>query len=104
MTELFNFNISPDQKTKLIRRAALMTANTGKRITMSDLLRSALDQVINSPLEDPDNAAKTPTIKFNPLPRVAKAINQAHLNSGKAVGDVINEMLIELLQSEGMSV
>lgn len=100
MTELFNFNISPDQKTKLIRRAALMTANTGKRITMSDLLRSALDQVINSPIEETDS----PSIKFTPLPRVARAINQAHLNSGKPVNDVVNEMLVELLQAEGVNV
>ncbi|MFZ4773954.1 MAG: hypothetical protein ACOYM3_01235 [Terrimicrobiaceae bacterium] len=103
MTELFNFNISPDQKTKLIRRAALMTANTGKRITMSDLLRSALDQVINSPIEETDSPTKSPSIKFTPLPRVARAINQAHLNSGKPVNDVVNEMLVELLQSEGVS-
>lgn len=103
MTELFNFNISPDQKTKLIRRAALMTASTGKRITMSDLLRNALDQVINSPLEDTTSNERTPAIKFIPLPKVAKAINQAHINSGKPVGEVVNEMLVELLQSEGVS-
>lgn len=97
-TELFNFNISPDQKAKLMRRAALMTVETGKRVTMSDLLREAIEQVCNAPFDDAGGDGKTKVIKFTPIPVVKQAIDRAHLNSGKPIPEVINELLAQALE------
>ena len=103
-TELFNINLSQSQKVALRRRAALMTAETGKLITMSELVRDLIDQMVVTPIHDatPDDD-KSNSIKFTPLPPVARAIRQAHINSGRPVGEVVNQMLAEALHAEGVS-
>jgi len=99
-TDLFQVNLSQSQKSALLRRAALLTAKTGKRHTMSDLIRAALDQALNTPIEDTAGDAKTKAVKFTPTPAVEKALQQAHFNSGKPVSEIINESLAEAFQME----
>ena len=103
-TELFGINLTATQKVALRKRAALMTAETGKQITMSDLVRDLIDQMVVTPIHDaaPDDD-KSNSIKFTPLPPVARAIRQAHINSGRPVGEVVNQMLAEALHAEGVS-
>lgn len=100
-TEFFGINLSPDAKTALRKRAATITVETGKLVTMSDLVRDLVDQYIASI----NSASKdtTSVIKFTPLPDVAKALKQAHFSSGRPVSDIVNEMLIEALRNEGVS-
>jgi len=100
-TEFFGINLSPDAKTALRKRAATITVETGKPVTMSDLVRGLVDQYIASLSNAPKDTASA--IKFTPLPRVAKALKQAHFSSGRPVSDIVNEMLVEALQNEGIS-
>lgn len=102
-SDAFLINLSPAQKMALLKRAALMTAESGKRITMSDLVRDVIDQLVASPIYD-NVDDKSNAIKFTPLPTVARAIRQAHANSGRPVSEVVNQLLVEALQAEGMSV
>ena len=107
MTEpkLFNFNLSESERTALMRRAAQMTIKTGRRITMSDLLREAVVSIINSPLDGTDSNTKISlkAIHFIPAANVQRALRQATLNSGKPVDEVINALLAEALQLQEMS-
>jgi hypothetical protein len=102
-TELFNINLTQTQKIALRRRAALMTAESGKLITMSDLVRNLIDELVASPITESSDTDKSSAIKFTPLPHVAKALKQARFNSGKPVSEIVNEMLVEALQNEGIS-
>jgi hypothetical protein len=97
----FNFRLTKAQKTRLLKRAALMTVNAGKRITMTDLLLNALEQLVSAPMADEQSAVKgTETIKFIPTPDVAKALKRAQANSGKPIGTIVNQLVIEALQVE----
>jgi hypothetical protein len=103
--DAFLINITPEQKKALIRRAAQLTVETGKRMTMSDLLRDALDQLLAAPLEDASSTGdKSDSIKFTPLPPIAAAIKRARLSSGKPIGVVVNELLAEALSLQEVSV
>lgn len=102
-TELLGINLTATQKVALRKRAALMTAETGKQITMSDLVRDLIDQAIVAPIGEHAPDDKTNTIKFTPVPAIAKALKQAHFSSGRPVGEIVNQMLAEALQAEGMS-
>lgn len=100
--ELFQVNLTQADKTALLKRAALLTAATGKRHTMSDLVREALRIILSSPIDEPASA-QAKALKFTPTPAVDKAIRQAHFNSGKPVNEIINEGLVEAFQLQEMS-
>ena len=102
-TELFNLNLTPAQKTALRRRAALMTAESGRQTTMSDLVRDLIDQLITAPVEVAQGNDKTKAIEFVPLLPIANALEQARFSSGKPMNEIMNEMLAEALQIEGVS-
>ena len=101
-TDQIIVNVSKPQKKALIQRAAQQTAITGERMTMSDLVRTAIDQILIAPV-DVESDDKSNSIKFTPLPPVARAIRQAHINSGRPVGEVVNQMLAEALHAEGVN-
>ena len=100
-TELFQVNLTNSQKSGLLRRAALLTAERGRRITMSDLLRDAIDGILTAPLDDggPAGSSKT-TIRYTPRPDVAKALKRASAHSGKPVPEVIDTLVAEALEME----
>lgn len=97
----FLVNLTPQQKIALRRRAALLTVETGKQTTMSDLVRDVIDQIIATPIQMANE--KSNAIKFTPRPKIAEALKQAHFNSGKPVSDIVNQMLEEALHAEGVS-
>ncbi len=99
----FLVNLTPQQKVALRRRAALMTAETGRQITMSELVREVIDQLISAPIGLPQTSDKSNAIKFVPRPAIADALKRAHDNSGRPVSEIVNQMLAEALQAEGMS-
>lgn len=103
-TELLGINLTATQKVALRKRAALMTAETGKQITMSDLVRDLIDQAIVAPINESSDDKSKNVIRFTPLPPVARAIRAAHANSGRPVSEVVNQLLVEALQAEGVSV
>jgi len=96
--EILNVRLSDVQKKQLLRRSALLTAKFGRRVTMSDMLRDALDQLVSAPLDDQNENGRRKEIKFVPLPPVEKALQRAHQNSGKPVGEIVNELLVEALE------
>ncbi len=99
---LYNFNLSQAERTALMKRAAQLTAQTGRRVTMADLLREAISKVIDSPIETTPKA-KSKTIEFTPVPGVEEALRRARLNSGRSMNEVVNELLTEAVQSQEIS-
>ena len=100
--ELFNFKVSPEERTALMKRAAQLTLATGRRVTMSDLLRNAIALILDVPVET-ENGSKPKAIEFIPSPGVEKALRRAHFNSAKPMEEIVNELLAEALQSQEMS-
>ncbi len=94
--ELFNFKITPEERASLMRRAAQRTLKTGRRVTMSDMLRDAIRVILNTP--DTDVPTHTRTILFTPTPKVTEAIQRASFSSGRPIDDIINAAISEALQ------
>jgi len=96
--ELIQIQMTEAQKAGLLRRAALLTAKAGKRVTMSDLVRASIDAILETSIDEYTSKGKGRSIKFTPLPPVEKALQRAHANSGKPVGEIVNELLVEALE------
>lgn len=99
-----NFTLDPSRRAALVKRAALLTANRndGRRVTMSDLLRDAIDVILTAPIDTADANAghKAIAIRYIPRPEIARALRQASLNSGKPINAVLDELVGEQLQAE----
>jgi len=99
--ELVNFNLDTDRRAALVLRAASLTMQRGARVTVSDLLREAVEYILNAD-EQPavTGTGKGRVIRFRARPNVDKAIRRAAEGSGRSVDEVVNAMLADAMQIE----
>lgn len=72
---------------------------------MTKLILEAVDAALAGGIDESTSAEASEakgSIKFNPQPEVFKAIKRAQINSGQDTSAVINALLTEALQLEGV--
>lgn len=95
--------LTDEERKKVFRLAALRSIETGKRLSAGDTVRAlALTAIENIDGTDDPTAGKDEIVKFKPAPEIAKALKRARLNSGTSTDAVINTLLAEALQLEGV--
>lgn len=101
--EKFVIRLTAEEKTKVFRLAAQRSIATGKRLSAGETLRALALTAIESidGIDGPD-AGKDEVVKFKPAPEISKALKRARVNSGQDTSTVINTLLTEALQLEGV--
>ena len=96
-------NLTPEQKSALRVKAGKMTAQTGETVSVNDLIRQAIEQMLaaaNHSEPEPPPFLSRQSIQFVPIAAVEKAIRRAASDSGRPVGDVVNSLLAEAIQTQ----
>lgn len=94
-------NLTPEQKSALRVRAGRLTAQTGETVSVNDLIRQAIEQMLATANEpEPPPFLARQSIQFVPIAAVEKALRRAANDSGRPVGDVVNGLLAEAIQTQ----
>lgn len=95
--------LTAEEKKKVIRLAAQRSIDTGKRLSFGETVRLlALSAIESIDGTNDTDAGKDEIVKFKPAPEISKALKRARVNSGQDTSTVINTLLTEALQLEGV--